>query len=195
MPGIAGSGRKTMGTGLRAVAGLCLLVSLAACGPTTTERLDLPPLETVAEVDLERYMGTWYEIASYPQWFQEGCTGTTANYAMRDDGRVDVLNRCFKGGLDGEEDAAEGIARVVDTDSNARLEVSFFRPFWGAYWVIELGQDYDYAVVGHPGRDYLWILSRSPQMDAALYRGILTRLEQDHQYDVSRLQLTPQPGA
>jgi apolipoprotein D and lipocalin family protein len=180
---------------LRTPLGLCLLLVLAACGPSTTERLDLPPLQTVARVDLQRYMGTWYEIASYPQWFQEGCSGTTASYAMREDGRVDVVNRCFKGGLDGEEDVAEGVARVVDGDSNARLEVSFFGPFWGDYWVIELGENYEYVVVGHPGRDYLWILSRSPQMEDARYRDILTRLERDHAYDVSRLQRTLQREA
>ncbi len=166
---------------------------LSGCGQSTTERLELPPLQAVAAVDLPRYMGTWYEIANYPHPFQEGCTATTANYTLRDDGRVDVLNRCRKGGLDGELDEANGLARVVDAQSNAKLEVSFFRPFWGDYWVIELAEDYRYAVVGHPGRDYLWILSRTPVMAAEDYQGIVERLASQHRYDTSRLVTTLQP--
>jgi len=166
-------------------------LALAGCGTTATERLRLPELETVASVDLERYLGTWYDIASFPQSFQEGCTGSTAVYALRDDGEIDVVNRCRKGSLDGEEDVAEGRARVVDSSTNAKLEVSFFRPFWGEYWVIDLGADYEYAVVGHPSRDYLWILSRTPTMDAAVYGGILARLRA-HGYEIDRLVRTPQ---
>ena len=167
-----------------------LLAALFGCaGPDRA----LPPLQTVPGVDLQRYAGTWYEIANYPHPFQEGCTATTADYSLRDDGRVDVLNRCRQGGLDGELDEARGIARVVDTQSNAKLEVSFFRPFWGDYWIIELAEDYRYAVVGHPGRDYLWILSRSPTMAADDYQGILQRLESTHRYDTSRLVETLQP--
>jgi len=78
----------------------------SGCATTTTERLGLPPLQTVAKVDLSRYTGTWYEIASYPQRFQKGCTGTTATYTLRDDGEIGVVNRCRKGSLDGEEDSA-----------------------------------------------------------------------------------------
>ena len=157
-----------------------LIVSLAlvGCSKTTTERLELPPLEAVSQVDLERYLGTWYEIASYPQRFQKGCTGTTATYTLQSDGDIDVLNECRKGGLDGTQDTAEGKARVVDRESNAKLEVSFFGPFWGAYWIIDLGPEYEYAVVGHPSRDYLWILSRTPNLDGGVYAGILARLEE-----------------
>src|SRR5512140_3247330 len=146
------------------------------CAGSTTERLHLPPLETVAHVDLSRYVGTWYEIANFPQSFQRGCTATTATYTLRPDGDIDVLNRCRKGSLEGEEKAASGRARVVDGSTNAKLEVSFFRPFWGDYWIIDLAEDYSYAVVGHPGRDYLWILSRTPAMADATYQAILTRL-------------------
>jgi apolipoprotein D and lipocalin family protein len=175
---------------------LSLLVVLGTgCGSSTTERLSLKPLSTVEKVDLSRYLGTWYEIASFPQSFQEGCTGTTANYTLRDDGEIEVLNRCFKGALDGEEDSAEGRARVVDEKTNAKLEVSFFRPFWGAYWIIDLGESYEYAVVGHPSRDYLWILSRTPQMDETLYQSIIRRLEKEKLYPLDRLQRTVQPGS
>jgi len=159
---------------------------------TTTERLGLPPLQTVAKVDLSRYTGTWYEIASYPQRFQKGCTNTTATYTLRDDGEIGVVNRCRKGSLEGEEDSAEGRARVVDATTNAKLEVTFFRPFWGDYWIIDLGENYEYAVVGHPGRDYLWILSRTPTMEESVYQGILNRL-QTKGYPLDRLQKTLQP--
>jgi apolipoprotein D and lipocalin family protein len=94
--------------------------------------------------------------------------------------------------LQGEEDTAEGRARVVDKVTNAKLEVSFFRPFWGDYWIIQLAPDYSYAVVGHPGRDYLWILSRTPQMDEAVYQGILAKLTEQG-YPLDRLQKTLQP--
>ena len=166
-------------------------LALTGCGASTTARLKLPELRTVAHVDLGRYLGTWYDVASFPQSFQRGCTGTTAVYTLRDDGDIDVLNRCRKGSLDGELDTAKGRARVVDTATNAKLEVSFFRPFWGDYWIIDLGANYEYAVVGHPGRDYLWILSRTPTIDPAVYDGILKRL-QDQGYEVERLNRTPQ---
>ncbi|MGB5219483.1 MAG: lipocalin family protein [Polyangiales bacterium] len=169
-------------------------ITLFGCSESTTERLELPPLEAVSQVDLERYLGTWYEIASYPQRFQKGCTGTTATYTLRDDGDIDVLNKCRKGSLDGPEDLAEGRARVVDHESNAKLEVSFFWPFWGDYWIIDLGPDYEYAVVGHPSRDYLWILSRTRTLDDQVYARILARLEEQG-YPLEPLEKTPQPTA
>lgn len=169
----------------------CLLLGLSACGTSTTKRLGLPPLTTVARVELSRYLGTWYEIASFPQRFQKGCTGTTANYALRDDGQIAVVNRCRKGSLTGKESVAKGRARVVDGKTNAKLEVTFFWPFWGDYWIIDLGANYEYAVVGHPGRDYLWILGRKPSMDAAVFQGILQRLRAKH-YPLDRLQKTLQ---
>lgn len=180
----------------RSLLSLAVLAVLSgACAGTTTAREGLPALQTVERVELPRYLGTWYEIASYPQRFQAGCTATTASYSLRDDGEIAVLNRCRKGGLDGELDEANGRARVVDETSNAKLEVSFFGPFWGDYWIIDLDEEgYQYAVVGHPGRDYLWILSREPQLDAAVYDGILARLKEQH-YDTSRLVKTLQAPA
>jgi apolipoprotein D and lipocalin family protein len=168
-------------------------IGLTSCATTTTERLHLPPLQTVAHVDLERYVGFWYEIANFPQSFQRGCTASTATYTARPDGDIDVVNRCRKGALDGKEKTAVGRARVVDRKTNAKLEVSFFRPFWGDYWIIDLGPNYEYAVVGHPGRDYLWILSRTPKMEASVYEGIVQRLR-EHGYEVDKLVRTQQPG-
>jgi apolipoprotein D and lipocalin family protein len=151
-----------------------------------------PPLEVVPAVDLSRYAGRWYEIASFPTWFQKGCVGSTAEYSLRPDGGIDVLNQCRKA-PDGAVDSAKGKAWVTDPATNAKLKVQFFWPFRGDYWIIDLGRDYDYAVVGHPSRDYLWILSRTPQMDAGSYERVLERVRQKG-YDVSRLVKTVQPG-
>ena len=177
---------------MKRIVGLVWGLALSAgCATSTTERLRLPPLQTVAHVDLSRYLGTWYEIANFPQSFQRGCTATTATYTLRADGDIDVLNRCRKGSVDGEEKSALGRARVVDRATNAKLEVSFFRPFWGDYWIIDLSDDYSYAVVGHPGRDYLWILARTPTMAEATYQSLVTRLEAQG-YETSRLVRTLQ---
>lgn len=171
---------------------VCLVLS-SGCA-TTASRLNLPPLQTVPKVDLQRYLGTWYELAAFPQGFQRGCTGTTATYTLREDGQLDVLNRCRLGSLHGKEKVATGRARVVDAQTNAKLEVSFFRPFWGDYWIIHLDADYRYVVVGHPSRDYLWILGRTPTMEQALYDSIVAKLEADG-YPLDRLVRTEQPAS
>lgn len=172
------------------VATLALLVG---CTPSTTQRLRLPPLHTVAHVELSRYLGTWYEIASFPQGFQRGCTATTATYTLLADGDIQVRNRCREGSIEGAERSSLGRARVVDRSTNAKLEVSFFGPFWGAYWIIDVSDDYSYAVVGHPGRDYLWILSRTPTMADATFSAIIDRLRAQG-YETSRLVRTLQPA-
>jgi len=134
-----------------------------------------------------------YEIASYPQRFQRGCVATSATYALREDGRIDVLNQCRDGSFDGALREAEGIAWVVDpSESNAKLKVQFFWPFRGDYWIIELDPDYAYAVIGHPSREYLWILSRTPTMEPDRYARVLERIEA-HGYALDRLNRTPQP--
>ena len=169
--------------------GVGLVAILAGCRSTH------PPLDVVDEVDLDRYLGRWYEIASFPQRFQRGCVASTATYTRRDDGRIGVVNECRDGSLDGELRRAEGVAWVADEEgSRAKLKVQFFWPFRGDYWIIELDPEYRYAVVGHPSRDYLWILARTPTLDPMLYREILARLEAQG-YDLTRLRLTPQPPA
>jgi apolipoprotein D and lipocalin family protein len=119
-------------------------------------------LEVVPHVELEKYLGKWYEIARLPARFQEGCSDTTATYTLSKDGSISVLNECVR---NGKVKKAKGKAKVVDKSSGAKLKVTFFRPFYGDYWIIKLGNDYDYAVVGTPNLKYLWILSRTPQMD------------------------------
>jgi len=138
-------------------------------------------------------LGKWYEIATIPQRFQKGCVGVTADYVLRKNGDIEVVNTCREGTLDGRVRTARGKARVVDKATNAKLKVSFFWPFWGAYWIIGLDAEYRWAVVGHPSRDYLWILSRSPQMDQATYDDIL-RLIAEKGYDLTRIKKTLQPA-
>ena len=134
------------------------------------------PLPVVSAVDLKRYLGKWYEIARYPAWFQKGCVGSTAHYSLLDDGKIQVINRCYKDSLDGAMKESKGKAEVVDTTTNAKLKVWFFWPFKGNYWIIDLSPDYQWAVVGEPSRKYLWILSRTPVMDVTVYQRILARL-------------------
>ena len=153
----------------------------------------LPPLETVAYVDLNRYLGRWYEIAKLPTSFEQDCTGVTATYSLRPDGNIRVLNRCLKHSLDDRVDQAEGRAWVVDPKTNAKLKVSFFLWFAGDYWIIELGPDYDYAVVGDPSRKFLWFLCRRPVMPEVLYADLLKRAAAKG-FDVSRMEKTLQPA-
>jgi apolipoprotein D and lipocalin family protein len=148
-------------------------------------------LPTVAHVDLTKYAGKWYEIASFPQRFQKGCHCTTAEYTPTDKGYIIVENRCNKDSLHGKESYIKGKAFLDDDKSNAKLKVQFFWPFKGKYWIIDLADDYSYAVIGHPNRVYLWILSRTPHMEAALYEQIVERIKKNG-FDITRLQITPQ---
>jgi apolipoprotein D and lipocalin family protein len=135
----------------------------------------LPLLTTVPHVDLTRYMGVWHEIARIDHSFQKGCVKSSATYSLLPDGEVEVINRCVNE-KDGRLREAKGRAWSVDPEGNARLKVSFFWPFRGDYWIVELGKEYEYAVVGSPNRQYLWILARQPVMEDVVYKGILERL-------------------
>ncbi len=148
------------------------------------------PLTTVSYVDISGYMGTWYEIGSFPQWFSRDCFNTWAEYTLRDDGRVDVLNQCHKGTPTGPVKQAKGIARVVNNQTNAELKVSFFWPFEGDYWIVELGDNYEYAVVSEPGRGTLWILSRTPELERGVLDGLIERLKSVHGFDMSLFKFT-----
>ncbi len=118
-------------------------------------------LEVVSHVDLQKYLGKWYEIGRLPTSFQEGCTETTATYSLLPNGKVSVLNECIR---KGKHKTAKGRAKVVDKTTNAKLKVTFFWPFYADYWIIKLDENYEYAVVGTPNHKYLWILCRTPQM-------------------------------
>ena len=124
--------------------------------------------KVVKNVDLRKYAGLWYEVAKIPNRFQKHCKrGTTAQYKLLENGKIEVINSCID--EDGEKDASEGIAQIVDVSSNAKLEVSFvsilgINLFWGDYWIIGLDSNYEYAVIGTPTRKYGWILSRTPKL-------------------------------
>lgn len=151
-----------------------------------------PPLETVHYVDIERYLGKWYEISRFEQSFQKGCTATQAVYSLRKDGDIKVLNSCRLNSPNGELKVAEGRAWVKDKETNAKLKVQFFLrgiklPFIsGNYWILELDSDYQHVLVGDPSRKYLWILSRSKVMDENTYNYLVSKAR-DLQFDVSKL--------
>ena len=154
-------------------------------------------LTVVDNVELSRYIGTWYEIAHIPVWFQKGCTGgTTAEYTPLKDGFVNVVNRCCD--EEGKVKEAKGRAWVVDKEDPAKLKVSFFSLFglWlfgGKYWIIDLDENYQYSVIGHPKREIGWILSRTPTLSDEVLKGIAERLE-DKGYDFSKFKMTNQTG-
>jgi apolipoprotein D and lipocalin family protein len=166
-------------------------ILLTVIGCVNMPKQTSSPLQVVPYVDLNRYTGTWYEIARYPHSFQEGCVGSKATYTMRDDGKLSVLNECYDKTFDGKIRSAKGKAWVVDKETNAKLKVSFFWPFAGDYWIVDLGKNYEYAVIGHPKRKYLWILSRSKEIEGEVYKTILSHLR-NKQYDTSRLIKTAQ---
>jgi apolipoprotein D and lipocalin family protein len=153
--------------------------------------MNAQPLETVPSVDLIKYSGKWFEIASFPQRFQKGCRCTTAEYTICKKGYVIVENRCNRDSINGKQSYIKGKAFVEKNSGNAKLKVQFFWPFRGKYWIIDLADDYSYAVVGHPNRKYLWILARKPLMDTSTYTNILERLKQKG-FDLSILQKTVQ---
>jgi apolipoprotein D and lipocalin family protein len=177
--------------------GILAAMSLFVSAVPASAQSPAGPPATVAKVDLDRYAGRWFEIARFPNRFQKKCAGdVTAEYVRRPDGRIDVINRCRL--ADGTIDEAQGIARVATDDgSNAKLKVRFapawlsFLPVWGDYWVLELADDYSYAVVGDSGRNYLWVLARSPRISDELFTDLAARVAAKG-FDVSRLERTPQ---
>lgn len=168
----------------RLAAMLAAGLALAGCQPSGRD--STAPLATVERVDLDRYLGRWFEIARYENRFERGCAGVTADYALRDDGLISVTNTCYQGSLEGERREANGRARIVDGSRNTKLEVSFFGPFWGDYWIIGLDEDYRWALVSEPKGRFLWILSREPQMEEDVLAARLEEL-QALGFDTSRL--------
>ena len=178
---------------LFALGGLALLVaSLAACSTIISRHAvgnrSVP--QPLKSVDLQRYLGRWYEIARYEQSFQKGCEGVTADYSLQPDGSISVLNRCRKPG--GKISQARGRAKLVDTATNAKLKVSFFGPFYGDYWILDHADDYSWSIVGEPSGRYLWILHRHATPAEAEVQRLVNRAR-DLGYDTSMLLRTSQP--
>ena len=170
---------------------ICLLTTTLAITAQANND-DKPKLTPVASVDLKRYMGSWYEIARYPNRFQKDTVGVIANYTLKKNGDITVVNSGYKKSLDGKKTSSKAKAWVVDENTNAKWHVRFIWPFKADYWIIDLCENYTFAVVGQPSRDHLWILSRTPQMDDETYEQIRERLVKQG-YDPAKLELTKQP--
>ncbi len=174
------------------ISGVVLVLSVMfAVAPVSAESKESKEatVQVVPAVDLTRYVGKWYEIARLPAWFQRDCTGdTTATYTLRPDGKITVLNECRK--ADGRMKSAKGVAKLASKEGpNSKLKVTFFWPFYGDYWILDLDPEYRWAVVGEPNRKYLWILSRTPELDREVYEQLVERAAKQG-YDVSRLIVT-----
>lgn len=175
------------------------IIALLLSAATFSAFADQPtlPLQPIATLDVPRYMGTWYEIAKYPNRFQKQCVrNTSAQYSLQQDGSVTVLNRCQL--ASGDSDEALGEARQVDGAKSPKLEVRFapewlsWLPWvWGDYWVIDLDTGYQLVAVSEPKREYLWILSRTPKVDKVRYTALLERLSAQG-FDLQKLELSPQ---
>ena len=158
---------------------VCFIVVLASCAGMQSRE----PVPTVSSVDLVRYAGTWYEIARLPMWFQRHCVDSKAVYTTRPDNKIGVHNECVTDS--GKLDQVDGIATVVDTKTNARLTVTFDNFFArlvgpsreGNYWIVDLDPDYTVAMVGTPDRRYLWILTRTPQLNEAMYQQLVAKAQ------------------
>lgn len=171
-------------------------LALSACATLQTGPVGNPSVpEPARPVDLNRYLGLWYEIGRYENGFERGCEGVTAEYTLRDDGLVGIRNGCRQGAADGPLKVVEGRAKIVENSGNARLKVSFFGPFYvGDYWVLDHAEDYSWSIVGEPRGRYLWLLSREARPSQAVRDRIIGRVR-ELGYDVSLIRPVQQPPA
>jgi lipocalin len=158
------------------------------CTNTSSQMIDKT---TVKELDLNRYLGTWYEIARFPHSFEKNLVGVTATYSLREDGKIRVINQGFKTTLNGELSVAEGKAKIPDPSEPGKLKVSFFWIFYADYNVLELDENYQYAMIGSSSPKYFWILSRTPQMESVIYEMLLEKARK-RGYNLEKLQRVPQ---
>lgn len=153
------------------------------------KRSNKKQLKVVDNVDLEKYSGKWFEIGSIPEKHQKGCSNTIAEYSVTEEGYVKVVNSCNKDIIEETRDKAEGKAYPVKNSNNAKLKIEFQWPFKGDYWIMALGENYEYAMVGNPDRKYLWILSRTNELKSEIYDSLLKKAE-DQGYDISKVKKT-----
>lgn len=162
------------------------LISACAGKPGPVGNKAVP--EPAKAVELDRYLGKWFEMARYEAPFQKGCDGVTADYSLREDGRIKVINSCTK---EGKTTTAKGKAKIVEGSRNAKLKVSFFGPFYGDYWVLDRAEDYSWAIVGEPSGRYLWMLTRQAQPEPQVRVQIEARVK-ELGYDWSLVRVTDQ---
>jgi apolipoprotein D and lipocalin family protein len=172
---------------------ICALALCAALGSVPLGCHTEPSLDVAQNVDLSRFQGKWYEIARLPRTTQTDCHGTTAFYTQNPDGTLSLVNQCNVGGPLGPLSTVSMTATVTNPTEPAKLALSV-GGFSGDYWILEVGPSYEYAVVGHPSREYLWILSRTATLDAPTMQGVIARAA-SNEFDTSRLEYTPQPPA
>lgn len=168
---------------------LLIILSTAGCQSKTPENMDF---STVKELDLERYMGKWYEIARFDHRFERNLVGVTATYSLRDDGKIKVVNAGYKNSLDGKFKEAVGKAKQPNPEEPGKLKVAFFLFFYADYYILELDENYKWALIGSSSDKYLWILSRTPQLDQDTLDHILGKAK-ERGYDTNRLIWVPQP--
>jgi apolipoprotein D and lipocalin family protein len=158
------------------------------CTRSNSQMLDKT---TVKSLDLNRYLGTWYEIARFPHSFEKNLVGVTATYSLREDGKIKVINQGFKNTLEGERSEAVGKAKIPDPSEPGKLKVSFFWIFYADYFVLELDENYQYVMIGSSSPKYFWILSRTPQMAPEVYEMLLEKARK-RGYNLEKLYKVPQ---
>jgi apolipoprotein D and lipocalin family protein len=174
---------KSLNIFLTVIIFIIIIISFVSCKTPKT----MVDKTVVKELDIQKYLGTWYEIARYDHSFEKGLVGVTANYSMRDDGKIKVINSGYKNSLNGKFSQAVGKAKVPDPiNEPAKLKVSFFLFFYGDYYVMELDKDYQWALIGSSSDSYLWILSRKPQIEKELYNELLEKLKK-RGYNIDKL--------
>lgn len=169
-------------------------LGLAACVGTPGPVGNASVPEPARPVKLSAYLGKWYEYGRYEAPFQKGCEGVTADYSLREDEKIKVVNSCYQNSLDGKFRQSTGKAKLVDGSDGAKLKVSFFGPFYGDYWVLDRGEDYSWSIVGEPSGRYLWMLTREAQPNAEL-RALLEHRVRELGYDWGLVRLTQQAGS
>ena len=158
------------------------------CTKTNSQMIDQT---TVKELDLNRYLGTWYEIARFPHSFEKNLVGVTATYSLRADGKIEVLNQGYQNMLEGERSKAVGKAKIPNKQDPGKLKVSFFWIFYGDYNVLELDENYQYVMIGSSSPKYFWILCRTPQMAPEVYDMLLEKARK-RGYNLDKLYKVPQ---
>lgn len=169
-----------------------LLIVLGACANSKPQNeTGMINNSTVKTLDINRYLGTWYEIARFPHSFEKDLVGVTATYSLKPNGKIEVINKGYLKTLEGKDKIAKGKAKIPNTQEPGKLKVSFFLFFYSDYLIMELDKDYEWVLIGSSSPKYLWILSRKPNMDEAVYQMVLNKAR-ERGYNLDKLIRVPQ---